>query len=109
MKYQFKTNINCGGCIAAVTPYLNSNNEIKYWEVDTQNPQKVPTVETDKLTDEMIREIFTKAGYKAENLNQQKIVKGRARFLPCSLRVAILSFRCESQKFFFGNYLKLSL
>lgn len=70
MKYQFKTNIMCGSCIAKVTPYLNGNNEIKHWEVDTKNPQKVLTVETDNLTNEMVREIVSKAGYKAENLNQ---------------------------------------
>ncbi|MGN6163319.1 MAG: heavy-metal-associated domain-containing protein [Flavisolibacter sp.] len=69
MKYQFKTNINCSGCIASVTPYLNANNEIKHWEVDTQNPDKILTVETDHLTGEMIREIVKSAGYKAENLD----------------------------------------
>ena len=70
MKYQFKTNINCGGCIAGITPHLNANKEIKHWEVDTQNPQKVLTVETDKLTSDMVEEIVTKAGYKAESLSQ---------------------------------------
>lgn len=68
MKYRFKTNIMCGSCIAKVTPYLNANNEIKNWEVDTQNPNKVLTVETDNLSDEMIREIVRNAGYKAEKL-----------------------------------------
>jgi len=70
MRYQFKTNIMCGSCIAKVTPYLNANNEIKHWEVDTQNPSKVLTVETDHLTGEMVREIVKNAGYKAEPLNQ---------------------------------------
>lgn len=70
MKYQFKTNIMCSSCIAKVTPYLNANNAIKHWEVDTQNPNKILTVETDNLTDEMISEIVKNAGYKAENLNQ---------------------------------------
>lgn len=70
MKYQFKTNINCGGCVAAVTPHLNANNEIKSWSVDTANPQKVLKVETENLSDENIREIVKKAGYKAETLSQ---------------------------------------
>jgi copper chaperone len=70
MKYQFKTNIMCGSCIAKVTPYLNANNEIKHWSVDTQNSSKVLTVETDNLTDEMVREIVKNAGYKAELINQ---------------------------------------
>ncbi len=70
MKYQFKTNINCGGCVAAVTPHLNANSDIKSWKVDTANPQKVLSVETDQLSDEMIKEIVNKAGYKAETLHQ---------------------------------------
>lgn len=67
-KYQFKTNINCGGCVSKVTPYLNANDEIKSWSVDTQNPQKILTVETDKLTDEMVRVIVQQAGFKAEKV-----------------------------------------
>ncbi|MGV3530018.1 MAG: heavy-metal-associated domain-containing protein [Flavisolibacter sp.] len=68
MKYTFKTNIMCGSCIAKVTPYLNANNEIKHWEVDTANPNKVLTVETDNLSEEMVREIVKQAGYKAETV-----------------------------------------
>ncbi len=63
-KYQFNTNINCGGCIATVTPHLNANEQIKHWEVDTQNPKKVLTVETESLSPEAITEIVNKAGYK---------------------------------------------
>lgn len=67
--YQFKTNINCGGCIAAVTPHLNGNAEIKEWTVDTANPQKILTVKTESLSAEKVKEIVQKAGYKAEQLN----------------------------------------
>jgi len=70
MKYKYKTNINCGGCVASITPHLNANAKIKSWEVDTANPQKVLTVETDTLSDEAVREIVVKAGYKAEKLSQ---------------------------------------
>jgi copper chaperone len=69
MKYQFKTNIQCGGCVEAVSPYLDANNEIKHWEVDINNPNKVLTVETDHLSGEMIRNIIKIAGYSAEQLN----------------------------------------
>ena len=50
------------GCVAAVTPHLNAKNQIQSWEVDTANPHKVLTVETDNLSDENIREIVKKAG-----------------------------------------------
>ena len=70
MKYKYKTNINCGGCVASVTPHFNASNDIKSWDVDTTNPQKVLTVESDNLSDEMIQEIINKAGFKAEKLGQ---------------------------------------
>lgn len=47
MKYQFKTNINCGGCMAAVKPHLDAQADIKEWEVDTKSPNKVLTVESE--------------------------------------------------------------
>ena len=68
-KHQFKTNIKCGGCIAAVTPYLNANKEIKHWSVDTEKADKVLTVETENLSPEAIREIIKQAGYTAEPLS----------------------------------------
>ena len=70
MKHQFKTNIMCGSCIAKVTPYLNESRDIRHWEVDTQNPNKILTVETENLTDEMVKEIVKEAGYKAEPISQ---------------------------------------
>ena len=70
MKYKYKTNISCGGCVASVTPHLNANSNIKSWEVDTADPQKVLTIETDTLSDEAVREIVIKAGFKAEKLSQ---------------------------------------
>lgn len=64
--YQFKTNINCGGCIAKVTPYLDGNKDISEWKVDTQNPQKILTVQTDQLSKEAVADLVKSAGYKAE-------------------------------------------
>ncbi|NTS42838.1 heavy-metal-associated domain-containing protein [Flavisolibacter sp. BT320] len=70
MKYQFKTNIMCGSCVAKVTPHLNGHSDIKNWQVDTQNPGKILSVETDNLTEEEVKELVQKAGYKAEATNQ---------------------------------------
>lgn len=63
---KFKTNVNCGGCVATVTPYLNQIKEIGKWNVDTSNPQKVLTVETSGLLPDEIIEKLKEAGYKAE-------------------------------------------
>ena len=65
-QYQFKTNINCSGCVARVTPALEQNTQIKNWKVDTNSPYKILTVETESLNEEAIKEIVLGAGFKAE-------------------------------------------
>ena len=65
-KYQFKTNINCGGCVAKVTPVLNENPDVQQWQVDTANPNKVLTVQTETLGEEDVKALVQKAGFKAE-------------------------------------------
>ncbi len=67
-QYQFKTNINCGGGVAKVTPVLNADTQIKEWNVDTIDPNKVLTVETENLKEEEVEAIIAKAGFKAERL-----------------------------------------
>ena len=62
---KFKTNINCSGCVATVTPYLNAQKEIESWNVETTNPQKVLTVQSALGADEIIG-VLVKAGYKGE-------------------------------------------
>jgi copper chaperone len=62
---KFKTNVNCGGCVATVTPHLNKIKGIGKWNVDTSNPLKVLTVETSGLFPEVIVETLKEAGYKA--------------------------------------------
>ncbi|PWS28486.1 hypothetical protein DHW03_01100 [Pedobacter yonginense] len=66
---KFKTNIKCGGCIAAVTPHLNNLLAIEKWEVDTQNPDKILTVEGKQGIDTyQVIDTLEKAGYKAEKI-----------------------------------------
>jgi copper chaperone len=66
---KFKTNINCGGCIATVTPALNELKDIQHWEVDTANPQKILTVQADEgLAASQIIETLKHKGYKAEKI-----------------------------------------
>jgi copper chaperone len=66
---KFKTNIKCSGCIAAVTPFLNDLPEIENWAVDTDNPEKILTVEAnDQLTAETVVKTIEKAGYIASEV-----------------------------------------
>jgi copper chaperone len=61
---QFKTNIKCGGCIAAVKPHLDNAEGIQNWEVDLQSPDRVLTVNTEKSASE-VASLIKEAGYDA--------------------------------------------
>ncbi|WP_443938571.1 heavy-metal-associated domain-containing protein [Pedobacter sp. MW01-1-1] len=65
---QFKTNINCGGCVASVKPHLDNADSICHWEVDTTNKDKVLTVKSTGITEEQVIETIQKAGFKIEPL-----------------------------------------
>ena len=65
---ELKTNIMCDSCVAKVTPVLNETAGEANWKVDTQNPKKVLTVSTDKLSEEEVITAVKKAGFKAEQL-----------------------------------------
>jgi len=65
---QFKTNINCGGCIAKVMPFLNHERGVKEWKVDTANPDKILTVEKDGVLESEIIAIVKKAGFSIKPL-----------------------------------------
>jgi copper chaperone len=67
---KFKTNIKCGGCIAAVTPYLNQLSDIEKWDVDTQSPDKILTIEGKLgIDDQKVIDTLEGAGYRAEKVN----------------------------------------
>jgi copper chaperone len=66
---QFKTNINCSGCIAKVTPFLNDAEGIQHWEVDTNNKDKILSVESDGITEAEVMKKVQEAGFKIELLN----------------------------------------
>jgi copper chaperone len=65
---QFKTNINCGGCVATVKPHLDNAEGICHWDVDTANKDKILSVHSEGITEEQVLEIVKKAGFKAESL-----------------------------------------
>ena len=63
---QFKTNINCGGCIKAVTPTLNQQAGAGNWQVDTANPDKLLTVSSDRLTAAQLMQAVEEAGFRIQ-------------------------------------------
>lgn len=67
-EFQFKTNLNCGGCVSKVKADLDSADGICEWEVDTTNNDKILTVKADGITEDEIITIIKKKGFKAESL-----------------------------------------
>lgn len=65
MTQQFKTNINCGNCVRAVTNFLNDVSGISSWEVNTDHPQKLLTVKGTG-TESAIIEAVEDAGFDIE-------------------------------------------
>ena len=65
---KFKTTINCGTCVAKVTPVLDNQEDISKWEVDTNNPDKILTVEGENIDEADLVKVLQKIGYKAERV-----------------------------------------
>ena len=63
---KFKTNINCNGCVKAVTSHLDNAAGICGWWVDTNNPEKILTVEANGMSAEQVKTVVEKAGFTAE-------------------------------------------
>ena len=61
----FKTNINCGSCVKAITPTLNGSAAIRHWQVDTAHPHKTLTA-TGDLNAAQVVELVEQAGFQAE-------------------------------------------
>ncbi|HLV64058.1 hypothetical protein [Galbibacter sp.] len=63
---KFKTTLNCGGCVSKVQPDLDSSVGISKWEVDTDSPDKILTVESKGITEGQVIAIVKSKGFKAE-------------------------------------------
>ena len=68
-QFQFKTNINCGGCIGSVKPHLDNELRIKEWSVDTDNPSKILTIKSENISEQELIELIQKAGFTIEPLS----------------------------------------
>ena len=63
---KFKTNINCGNCLARVTPILNGEESIDYWEVDLLDPEKILTVQSSVTSPDKVINAVKNAGFQIE-------------------------------------------
>ena len=65
-KAVFKTNINCGGCVATVTPFLEKANSVNSWEVDTNSKDKKLTVTGENLDKTEVINLVKEAGFEIQ-------------------------------------------
>lgn len=63
---KFKTNLNCGGCVAKVQNDLDNAAGIGNWSVDINNPDKILTVNSQGITDDEVLSIIKRKGFNAE-------------------------------------------
>ncbi|MBX3241981.1 MAG: cation transporter [Chitinophagaceae bacterium] len=66
---QFKTNLNCGGCVSKVKSDLDNAEGICEWNVDITNSDKILTVKADGITEDEVVAIIKRKGFKAEPLS----------------------------------------
>lgn len=68
---RFRTNLNCGSCVAAVTPLLDDEGSIRRWHVDTQSPEKTLTVEGEGISPDRVEDLVAQAGFRALEVVQE--------------------------------------
>lgn len=61
---RYRTNLNCGSCVAAVKPHLDGDPAIRRWSVDTADPDKVLTVEGEDVAVDAVKRHVSDAGFK---------------------------------------------
>lgn len=65
---KFKTNLACSNCEARVKPFLDKKEGITSWQVDTDHPDKILTVETETLEAKDIIKTIKRTGFTAEEM-----------------------------------------
>jgi copper chaperone len=63
---KYKTNINCGNCVAKVKPFLDGHQNVSHWEVDTQTPDKILTVQGKDLRSQEVEKLIKEAGFEVK-------------------------------------------
>lgn len=67
-EFQFKTNLNCGGCVSKIQADLDQATGICHWKVDTENADKILTVSSKGISEEEVIAIIKSKGFKAEQI-----------------------------------------
>jgi hypothetical protein len=62
--HRYRTNLNCGKCVAKVAPFLDNDPAIDEWSVDTNDSRKVLTVVSDSASRERVADLVSRGGFK---------------------------------------------
>src|SRR5687768_6793059 len=80
---KYRTNLNCGSCVAAVRPFLDGDKAIRRWSVDTSDSNKVLTVEGEGVSDAVVERHVADAGFKV--LGRLEQVAARSEESPAAV------------------------
>lgn len=67
-KMQFTTNLKCSGCVATITPGMDSLEAVKSWKVDLAPATKILEVEGTESAESEILRVVAQAGFTAERI-----------------------------------------
>lgn len=59
----FRTNLNCGSCVAKVTPLLDGDKNIESWSVDTNDARKLLSVTGEHFDPDHVRNLVKQSGF----------------------------------------------
>lgn len=68
-KLEFKTTLNCGGCVSKVKPALDAAQGIAEWHVDTDHQDKILRVDSNGISPQEVIELVKEKGFNAEPLS----------------------------------------
>jgi copper chaperone len=66
MAKTFKTNLQCGGCLAAAKPFLDEALGADQWSVDLSHEDRLLTVPNADVPAEKVRIALDQAGFEAQ-------------------------------------------
>src|SRR5215210_853980 len=78
---KYRTNLNCGNCVAAVKPHLDNDPAIRRWSVDTADPNKVLTVEGEGVSAATVERHVADAGFEVLGTVEQSAPAVERSFL----------------------------
>ncbi|MBI9032932.1 MAG: heavy-metal-associated domain-containing protein [Bacteroidales bacterium] len=67
-KTAYKTNLKCNGCVAAVSPLLKEFEGIKTFNVDLENPDRILSIESERMNEEKMIQAVMDLGYQIEKI-----------------------------------------